>query len=97
MEPSGALTRLAGWRRAFVTEVVRVADSEGDVGGACLIVVCETACMLVEAVGVSEPLLRLRVEGEVMLLSVEMEAVCKVGNSSSDVALTDSSCVVAGA
>ena len=92
VEPSGALTRLAGWRRAFVTEVVRVADSEGGVGGVCLIVVCETACMLVEAVGVSEPLLRLRVEGEVM-----EEAVCKVGNSSSDVPLTDSSCVVAGA
>lgn len=94
VEPSGALTRLAGWRRAFAAEVVGIADLEGGVDG-CSIVICE-AWILVELLRASEPLLRLRVEVKVMLLSVEAEAVCKAGGSSSDVPLTNSSCVVAG-
>lgn len=56
--------------------------------------VCE-ALMLVEVVRVSELLLRLRVEDEIMPLSVELVAVCKADGSSSDVPLTDSSCAVA--
>jgi hypothetical protein len=59
-------------------------------------VVCE-ALMLVEVVRVSEPLLRLRVEDEVMPLPVELVAVCKTDGLSSDVPLTGSSCVVADA
>ena len=95
MEPSGALTRLAGWRRAFFVEVAGVVNSEGEIGG-CLIVVCEALMLVeVEVVRVLEPLLRLRVEEEVMLLSVELVAVCKADSSPSGVPLTDSSCVAA--
>jgi len=51
--------------------------------------------MLIEVLRESGALLRLRVENEVILLSVAVEAVYKDFRSSSDVSLIDSSCVVA--
>ena len=87
--------RLAGWRRAFVGEVAGVADSERGVEG-CLVVVWEAWVML-EVVRVSVTLLRLRVEDEDMLLSLELTTLSRVDGSSSCVPLTSSSCVIADA